>query len=185
MNNDITRYAGRYLSLLERDGWEFASRSNASGVVVLVPVTDQGEIVLVEQFRKPIGKNVIELPAGLVGDHEDPDESILKAARRELEEETGFEAEQWDLLMACPSSAGMSDEIVTFVLARGLRRVGPGGGDDSEDIQVHIIPLEKVDQWLKEQQTAGKPMDPKIYAALYWLSERARLQKSHPDSKDV
>ena len=84
MNNDITRYAGRYLSLLERDGWEFASRSNASGVVVLVPVTDQEEIVLVEQFRKPIGKNVIELPAGLVGDHEDPDESILKAARREL-----------------------------------------------------------------------------------------------------
>ena len=82
MNNDITRYAGRYLSLLERDGWEFASRNNASGVVVLVPVTDHGEIVLVEQFRKPIGKNVIELPAGLVGDHEDPHESILEAARR-------------------------------------------------------------------------------------------------------
>ena len=90
MNNDITRYAGRYLSLLERDGWEFASRSNASGVVVLVPVTGQGEIVLVEQFRKPVGKNVVELPAGLVGDHEDPDESVLSAARRELEEETGL-----------------------------------------------------------------------------------------------
>ena len=56
MNNDITRYAGRYLSLLERDGWEFASRSNASGVVVLVPVTGQGEIVLVEQFRNPSAK---------------------------------------------------------------------------------------------------------------------------------
>ncbi len=172
MNNDITRYAGRYLSLLERDGWEFASRSNASGVVVLVPVTGQGEIVLVEQFRKPVGKNVIELPAGLVGDHEDPDESVLSAARRELEEETGFAAEQLELLMECPSSAGMSDEIVSFVLARGLRRVGPGGGDDSEDIQVHIIPLKEVDQWLREQQVAGKSMDPKIYAALYWLSER-------------
>jgi ADP-ribose pyrophosphatase len=178
MNNDITRYAGRYLSLLERDGWEFASRSNASGVVVLVPVTDQGEIVLVEQFRKPVGKNVVELPAGLVGDHEDPDESILKAARRELEEETGFVAAQLDLLMACPSSAGMSDEIVSFVLARGLRRVGPGGGDDSEDIQVHTIPLEEVDQWLREQQAAGKPMDPKIYAALYWLSERSGTMRT-------
>ncbi len=171
MNNDITHYAGKYLNLLERDGWEFVSRSNASGVVVLVPVTNEGEIVLVEQFRKPVGKNVIELPAGLVGDHEDPDESILKAARRELKEETGFEATALDLLMECPSSAGMSDEIVSFVLARGLRRVGPGGGDDSENIQVHIIPLEEVDHWLREQQATGKPMDPKIYAALYWLME--------------
>jgi ADP-ribose pyrophosphatase len=179
MSKAITRYAGRYLSLLERDGWEFASRSNASGVVVLVPVTGQGEIVLVEQFRKPVGKNVIELPAGLVGDHEDPDESILLAASRELKEETGFEAAQLELLMECPSSAGMSDEIVSFVLATGLRRVGPGGGDDSEDIQVHIIPIEEVDQWLQEQQAAGKPMDPKIYAALYWL------QNSHPDGEDI
>ena len=170
MNNDITRYAGRYLSLLERDGWEFASRSNASGVVVLVAVTEQGEIVLVEQYRKPVGTNVIELPAGLVGDHEDPDETSLQAARRELIEETGFEAAQLDLLMECPSSAGMRDEIVTFVLASGLCRTGPGGGDDSEDIQVHTIPLDRVDHWLQEQQAAGKPMDPKIYAALYWLT---------------
>jgi ADP-ribose pyrophosphatase len=169
MNNDITRYAGRYLSLMERDGWEFASRSNASGVVVLVPVTNEREIVLVEQFRIPVGKNVIELPAGLVGDHDDPDESILKAARRELKEETGFEATHQELLMECPNSAGMSDEIVSFVLARGLRRVGPGGGDDSEDILVHIIPLEEVDHWLREQQAVGKPMAPKIYAALYCL----------------
>ncbi len=169
MSNDITRYAGRYLNLLERDGWEFASRSNASAVVVLVPVTDQGEIVLVEQFRKPVGKNVLELPAGLVGDHENPDESILTAARRELVEETGFEAAQLDLLMECPGSAGMSDEILSFVTARGLRRVGPGGGDDSEDIQVHIIPLNEVDDWLREQQAAGTLMDPKIYSALYLL----------------
>jgi ADP-ribose pyrophosphatase len=169
MNDDITRYAGRYLSLLERDGWEFASRSNASGVVVLVPVTDRREIVLVEQFRKPVGKFVIELPAGLVGDHGNPDEPVLEAARRELEEETGYRAAQLELLMECPSSAGMSDEIVTFVRASGLHRVGPGGGDESEDICVHTVPLEQVDDWLQEQQAAGKPMDPKIYAALYWL----------------
>jgi len=173
MNIDITHYAGRYLSLLERDGWEFTSRSNASGVVVLVAVTDQGEIVLVEQFRIPVGKNVIELPAGLVGDHEDPDESIMKAAKRELQEETGYAAAHLELLMECPSSAGMSDEIVSFVLAGGLRRVGPGGGDDNEDIQVHTIPLDRVDRWLREQRAAGKPVDPKIYAALYLLQERS------------
>lgn len=172
MSNDITRYAGRYLNLVERDGWEFASRSNASGVVALVAETDQREIVLVEQFRKPVGQYVIELPAGLVGDHTDPDEPILQAAKRELQEETGFVAAQLSLLMECPSSAGMSDEIVTFVLARGLRRAGPGGGDDSEDIQVHTIPLEGADHWLREQQAAGKLLDDRIYAALYWLSER-------------
>ena len=171
MNDDITRYKGRYLSLLERDGWEFASRSNATGGVVLVAVTDNKEIVLVEQFRKPVGKHVIELPAGLVGDLDDSLETTLIAAARELHEETGFEAARMEILMECPSSAGMSDELISFVRASGLHRTGPGGGDDSEDIQVHTIPLYQVDNWLQEQIDAGKPMDPKIYAALYWLSQ--------------
>jgi ADP-ribose pyrophosphatase len=170
MNQDIIHFKGRYLSLLERDGWEFASRSNASGVVVLVAVTDGPEIVLVEQFRKPVGKNVIELPAGLIGDLDDPNETILTAAARELEEETGFEASDLEIMLESPSSAGMSDEIVSFVLARGLRRTGPGGGDDSENIQVHVVPLDQADDWLQKQNVAGKPLDPKIYAALYWLS---------------
>ena len=74
--------------------------------------------------------------------------------------------------MDCPSSAGMSDEIVSFVRASGLRRVGPGGGDDSEDIRVHVVPLQEADRWLRAQAAAGKPMDPKIYAALYWLSQK-------------
>ncbi len=169
MNADITRYKGRYLSLLERDGWEFASRSNASCVVVIVAVTPAAELVLVEQFRKPVGVNVIELPAGLVGDLHDPDESPLVAAGRELEEETGFVAGQLEPWLACPSSAGMSDEMIHFVLATDLQRVGPGGGDPSEDIVVHVVPLEQVDRWLADRQAAGKPLDPKIYAALYWL----------------
>jgi ADP-ribose pyrophosphatase len=171
MSEDITRFAGRYLSLLERDGWEFASRSNASGVVVIVAVTDGGEIVLVKQYRKPVAASVIELPAGLVGDHVDPDESVLQAARRELIEETGYAAASLEILMACPSSAGMSDEVITFVLATGLERVGPGGGDASEDIEVVAVPLAQVDDWLAGQQAAGEPMDPKIFAALYWLQK--------------
>ncbi len=171
MYDDITRYKGRYLSLLERNGWEFTSRSNATGVVVLVAVTDSREIVLVEQFRKPVGMDVIELPAGLVGDLDDTPETTLVAAARELEEETGFTAAHMEILMECPSSAGMSDEVVSFVRASGLHRTGPGGGDDSEDIRVHIVPLDRVDNWLQERADAGKAMDPKIYAALYWLSQ--------------
>jgi len=169
MNTDITRYRGRYLSLLERDGWEFASRSNASCVVVIVAVTPAAELVLVEQYRKPVGARVIELPAGLVGDLDDPDETPMVAAGRELEEETGFAAGQLVPLLACPSSAGMSDEIIQFVLATDLQRIGPGGGDPSEDIDVHVVPLAQVDRWLAERQTAAMPLDPKIYAALYWL----------------
>jgi len=175
MGNDITRYRGRYLSLLERDGWEFATRSNASGVVVLIAVTDAGELVLVEQYRKPVEASVVELPAGLVGDLADPDESLLDAAQRELEEETGYVATRMEVLMSCPSSAGMSDEVITFVLATGLRRVGPGGGDDSEDIEVTAVALEQVDAWLADQTAQGKPVDPKVFTALYWLQ-----QSGHP-----
>jgi len=177
MAEDITRYRGRYLSLLERDGWEFASRCNASGVVVLIAVTDAGELLLIEQYRKPVDASVVELPAGLVGDTADPDESLLDAAQRELEEETGYVAAQMEILMSCPSSAGMSDEVVTFVLATGLRRVGPGGGDDSEEIEVTAVALERVDAWLATQAAAGKPVDPKVFTALYWLQ-----QSGHPTS---
>lgn len=169
MSQDITRYAGRYLNLMERDGWEFASRSNASSVVMLVAVTADAEIVLVDQHRKPVGASVLELPAGLVGDLGSPEETIYEAALRELEEETGYTAGRLELLMTCPSSAGMSDEMVSFVLATELRRVGPGGGDDSEEIEVFRIPLQGVDEWLECETASGRVLDPRIYAALYWL----------------
>ena len=178
MSEIITHHRGRYLSLLERDGWEYASRSNASCVVVLVPVTDAGEILLVEQYRKPVGAKVIELPAGLVGDHADPDESVLAAARRELEEETGFAAERLQTLMSCPSSAGMSDEIIHFILATGLKRIGPGGGDSSESIEVLPVLLSQADAWLAARLAESTLMDPKIYAALYWLQRSGHHEPS-------
>jgi len=169
MKHDTTLYEGRYLRLVERDRWEFVKRINARCVVALIAVTPAGEIVLVEQYRKPVDCNVIEIPAGLVGDLNDSDEPILVAARRELEEETGFVAAEMEPLMECPSSAGMSDEIISFVRAKGLSRVGPGGGDASENIVVHLVPLPEVDTWLTGQLAAGKQLDPKIYTALYWL----------------
>jgi ADP-ribose pyrophosphatase len=160
---------GRFLSLVERENWEYSSRSNARGVVVLVPVTDDNRLLLVEQYRTPVRARVIELPAGLVGDLDDREEPLMVAARRELLEETGYEAHDWTLLLECPSSSGMSDEIITFLLARGLSQCGPGGGDESEDIQVHCIAVSEVDQWLKGRVADGMLVDPKIWAALYWL----------------
>jgi ADP-ribose pyrophosphatase len=173
MSNVTTHFEGRYLSMMERDGWEYATRSNASCVVVILAVTPDDEIVLVEQYRRPVESQVIELPAGLVGDLDDPNESVADAALRELEEETGYRAATLERVMDCPSSAGMTDEILSFVKASDLERVGPGGGDDSEDILVHTIPLARIDDWLLEQQERGKPLDPKIYTGLYWLRRPA------------
>lgn len=169
MSETIIHYRGRYLNLVERAGWEYSTRSNATAVVVIVAVTNDRRLLLVEQFRRPLEARVIELPAGLVGDHVEPDESILEAARRELIEETGFAAHSLEPIMDCPSSAGMTDEIVSFIRAGGLERVGPGGGDDSEDIEVHAVPLAEIDGWLEERHRRGIPLDPKIFAALYWL----------------
>jgi ADP-ribose pyrophosphatase len=179
MKEPTLHYRGRYLSLVERDGWEYSTRANASAVAVIVAVTADQRLLLVEQYRRPVDARVIELPAGLVGDHVDPDESILEAARRELIEETGFAAGALEFIMDCPSSAGMTDEVVSFIRASSLERVGPGGGDDSEDIEVHAVPLAEVDAWLAERQRGGTPLDPKIFAALYWL-ERARNTSLEP-----
>jgi ADP-ribose pyrophosphatase len=169
MSSETIHYQGRFLNLVEKDNWEFATRSNAHAVVVIVALSEAGELVLVEQYRRPVDARVIELPAGLVGDQAGPDESILEAAGRELTEETGFKASELSLIMDCPSSAGMTDEVVSFVRARGLVRTGPGGGDASEDIEVHLVPLSEVDAWLEQRQGGGTPVDPKIFAALHWL----------------
>jgi ADP-ribose pyrophosphatase len=149
-------------------------------VVVVIPVTDQEEVVFVEQYRVPVGNRVIELPAGLVGDEGDPDEPLATAAERELWEETGYRAGRMVSLGQCPSSAGMTDETLTLFLAEDCRREGPGGGDASEDITVHPVALSRVDHWLAAQQRAGLDFDPKIYAALYWIERRSSLGDLFP-----
>jgi len=172
-NIETNHYNGRFLGLMERDDWEYAYRTNASGVVVLVPVTDKGELVLVEQYRIPVKSRVLELPAGLVGDTGDPDEDFKTAAYRELIEETGYAATSLEKLLTGPSTAGMSDEIITIYYASGLRQVGPGGGDGNEDITVHHLPVEKPLEWLQAREADGLLLDPKIYAGLFWASTRS------------
>lgn len=163
-----THYKGRYLSLVERDGWEYATRTSPM-VAVLVAWLPDRRLLLVEQYRKPVGNSVIELPAGLVGDqHDQADESVIDAAHRELVEETGFAAGTITEIMRCPTSAGMSDETAVFLAATELKKIGPGGGDASEDIIVHAIARDRIDAWLREQYAGGKAVDPKIYTALYW-----------------
>ncbi len=172
MHKPLCHYRGKFLSLLEIDSWEYAERINSQGVVVIVAATDEQDIVLVEQFRTPVNAKVIELPAGLIGDiAEFRNETLFAAARRELHEETGFEASHWEHILNCPASAGMSSETLSIVRARGLKRTADGGGDSSENITVHVIALAEVEQWLQQQLSSGKLIDPKIYSALYWLGK--------------
>jgi ADP-ribose pyrophosphatase len=170
-------HTGRFLELVEDGHWEFVRRLNASAVVGIVAVTPAGELLLVEQQRIPIGTAVIELPAGLVGD-EGADDTVLTAAARELEEETGWRAGQVHTLARGPSSAGLANEIVTLVRAKNLSRIGPGGGVAGESIIVHHIPLAGISVWLSAGAAAGKLIDHKVHAGLWWLSQEDSGRRS-------
>lgn len=159
---------GRFLRFVKRGQWEYVERVNVRDVAVLVPITAKSEIVLVEQYRIPVQAPMIELPAGLVGDEDGHrDEDLLSAANRELEEETGFRADRLILLARAPSSGGMTSEVISFLLADGLRKVGSGGGVEGENITVHSVPLANVGRWLREREREGCLLDPKIFAGLY------------------
>ena len=170
----VTIATGRFLSLVSRDGWEFATRSNATGVVAILAVTPQKEVVLVEQHRPPIGGPVIEIPAGLVGDRPDErGESAEAAARRELLEETGFLAPELIPAGSFASSAGLTDETVEFFVARDAERMNHGGGVDGEQITVHLVPASQMHDWLTEKTRSGIRVDARVLAGL-------SLLKAHP-----
>jgi ADP-ribose pyrophosphatase len=163
-------YTGRHLELVKEGRWEFVRRHQASAVVAIIAVTPADELLLVEQHRVPVGASVIELPAGLVGD-EDAGEDILVAANRELDEETGWSARDLRVVNRGPSSAGLTNEIVTQVLARDLHRTSAGGGVPGEDITVHTIPRSRVIAWLADKAKAGHLIDHKVQAGLWWLGQ--------------
>ncbi len=162
--------SGRFLKLVKEGSWEYAERVRASGVIAIVPLTVSGEVVLIEQFRPPVQCRVIEIPAGLAGDIEGAElETLETAARRELDEETGFGNGRWKLLGAGPSSAGLTNEIITFFAAEDVEPVSDGGGDGHEQIVVHRVPLTQVRGWLAEKAAGGLMIDPKIYSGLAML----------------
>ncbi len=170
MEDTRTLHQGKWLALRQRGRWEFVERVNPRGAVAIIALTPAEKLLLVEQPRVAIGQRTIELPAGLVGDLADSrDESLTTAARRELVEETGYDCQRIELLHSGPTSSGMSTEMVHFVRAFGLRRVGPGGGDDSEDITVHEVPLADVPGWLQQRARQGDSVDPKLMTGLWLL----------------
>lgn len=162
-----TLYKGKFLNMVREGRWEYCERVNSTPAVMIFACTADDKVLLVEEFRPPIGKQSLCFPAGLSGD-EGPESDIV-AARRELLEETGYEAQTMRFLFTGPSSPGLTSETLSFYLATGLRKVASGGGVDNENITVHEVPLADIDAWLAEQTAAGKSVDPRIYTGLYFI----------------
>jgi ADP-ribose diphosphatase len=159
----------KFLRCIDRDGWFFVERPNAHGVVTVVPVTSDRRIVLVEQFRPPVGRKVIELPAGLVGDEAaHAGEELAAAARRELIEETGYDARRLISIADCATSPGVVNEIASFFLATELVKIGDGGGVAGESIRVHEVSLDDAGAWLRQRAAEGTIISAKVYAGLYF-----------------
>ncbi|MFO7565187.1 MAG: bifunctional nicotinamidase/pyrazinamidase [Enhygromyxa sp.] len=160
---------GRWLRLVRRGRWEYAQRVVGATAAVIVAVSEDDELILIEQPRPAVGGRVIELPAGLIGDVAgSEDEAPELAAARELEEETGYRPGRLERVTAGTSTAGLSDERLIVYVARELERVGDGGGDEHEDITVHHVPLAEVEAWLAERERAGAIVDLKVWAGLYF-----------------
>jgi ADP-ribose pyrophosphatase len=162
-----TLYEGRFIRLVEDDGWEFADRVTTDEVVCIVAI-DGAHVLLVEEYRKPVDAPVISVPAGLV-DHAlaGHSETAIEAALRELREETGYAARSVEEIVSGPISAGMTTERVTFFLAHDLK-AGPQMLDEGESIKVHRVPLARLSEFLAECAARGAAIDPKIFAGLYF-----------------
>lgn len=160
-----TVWQGKFITAKRQGRWEYVSRARGIRAAVIVAVDDAGHLLLVEQYRVPLGRNCLELPAGLIGDGGD-DEADEIAAARELEEETGYRAARIESLGEFFSSPGMVSESFTLVRAHGLTKVAEGGGVEGENITVHRVKLADVPAYVAECRARGMAIDVKLLLAL-------------------
>lgn len=158
-------WQGKYIVAKSRGRWEYVSRARGIRAAVIIAIDPEDHVILVEQYRVPLGRACIELPAGLIGD-ETEGEDPADAAARELEEETGYRAGRIEVLGEFHSSPGMVSESFTLLRAHDLTRVGPGGGTDSEQITVHRVPRANLPAFIAERRARGDAMDVKLLLLL-------------------
>jgi ADP-ribose pyrophosphatase len=162
-------WQGKFITAKTRGKWEYVGRARGikAAVILAIDTNENGgdDVILVEQYRVPLGRNCIELPAGLVGDHE-AGEAVELAAARELEEETGYRPESIELIGEFWSSPGMVSESFFLVRAVGLTKVGEGGGTPGENITVHRVPLARIADFVAERRAMGDAIDVKLLTLL-------------------
>ena len=153
-------WQGKFITAKTRGKWEYVGRARGIKAAVILAIDDD-HVLLVEQYRVPLGTCCIELPAGLIGDH-DAGEDALTSAARELEEETGYRAETMDLVGEFFSSPGMVSESFSLVRAQGLHKVSEGGGVDGENIIVHRVALAELPAFIAAKRAEGCAVDVKL-----------------------
>ncbi len=175
-----TLFETRWLSLQRIGHWDFVRRPQSDSCVGILAITPQQEIVLVEQFRIPIQRRVIEIPAGIVGDEpEHLGESLAETAARELLEETGYRAGTIEPLIVTPTSAGLTSEFIHLFHARDLVREHAGGGVAGEDIIVHHVPLGR------PARVARAPRKPPAWSSISKSTPRLWLAGLPPTESGV
>lgn len=157
-------WQGRYITAKRRGRWEYVGRARNIRAAVILAIIE-GEVLLVEQYRVPLGRSCLELPAGLVGDDREGEDELV-AAGRELEEETGYRAGKLECLGTFYSSPGMVSESFTLVRATGLEQTGPGGGTEGENITVHRVPLPGVAGFVAAKRAEGCGVDVRVLMLL-------------------
>ncbi|MBA3863624.1 MAG: NUDIX hydrolase [Erythrobacter sp.] len=160
-------WEGRFITAKKRGRWEYVGRARGIRAAVIIALDDDAggtrHVILVSQYRVPLGRFCLELPAGLVGDDAGGEgEDALTAAARELEEETGYRAARLEVLGEFYSSPGMVSEAFTLLRARDLTRVGEGGGTEGENITVHRVALRDLSRFVAEWRRAGHAVDVRI-----------------------
>ncbi|MEQ1496913.1 MAG: NUDIX hydrolase [Novosphingobium sp.] len=166
-NQEQIVWQGKFITAKVKGKWEYVSRSRGIKAAVILAIDDDDHILLVEQFRVPLGRPCLELPAGLIGDDDSaPDEDVVTAAIRELEEETGYTAARMEIAGEFYSSPGMISESFTLLRAYGLSRIGPGGGVEGENITVHRVALSNLHQFVEAARNRGLGIDVRLMMLL-------------------
>lgn len=169
MNDDReeTVWQGEYIVCKVRGQWEYVGRARGIRAAVILAVDEDRHVILVEQYRVPLGRACIELPAGLIGDDEgQAGEDATSAAARELEEETGYRAGRMEVIGEFWSSPGMVSESYTLLKAHDLVKVSAGGGIEGENITVHRVPLASLPAFVAERRAMGDAIDGKMLLVL-------------------
>ena len=160
-----TMWEGRFIKAIQQGTWEYVARRGGIEAAVILAIDDRDRVVLVEQYRVPLARRCLELPAGLVGD-DHAGEPVTDAAARELEEETGYRAARIEELGFFHASPGMVTEGFTLVRAHDIVKVSDGGGADDEDITVHLVPRADIPAFVAGKRAAGVAVDVKMLLLL-------------------